>query len=355
MSSPADDIVRVVPSDGDPDARSTDVPEADLLRCYETQVLARTFDEKAISLHRQGRIGTYAPMRGQEGAQVGAALALCETDYLFPTYRDHAMYLARGLPPAAVVRHLLGRGNYVDRWEADVAERTFPITIPIATQLPHAVGVGMAADYAGDDCVALASLGDGATSEGDFHEALNVAGVFEAPAVFFCQNNGWAISVPRERQTASATIAGKAEAYGIEGVRVDGNDPVAVYDVVREAIERARDGGGPTLIEAVTYRKGPHTTTDDPSRYRDEDEPEEWPDPIERTRTYLERTVGWTDADDEALRERARTAVEEAVEAAEAEADPDPATLFDHVHSDGHPRYERQRERLPEAPRSLDG
>ena len=353
MASHLDDLVSVMPElDHDGTEGMKPAPshsDETLLELYETQVLARTFDEKAISLHRQGRIGTYAPMQGQEAAQVGAAMALREVDYLFPTYRDHAMYLSRGLALSEVLRHLMGRGNYVDR-EAPADLRTFPITIPIATQLPHAVGVGMAASYKDDDVVAMASLGDGATSEGDFHEALNFAGVFEAPTVFFCQNNGYAISVPRERQTASATIAQKADAYGIEGVRVDGNDVLAVYDVVTEALERARSGDGATLIEAVTYRQGPHTTTDDPDVYRDDAEGNDWDDPLERTREYLEASMDWTEADDEAVRERARERVRMAVETAEAEVDPDPETMFDHVYADDHPRYRDQRTRLPDDP-----
>ena len=364
MASQVEELVRVLPectADGiDDDSRSeeddgvsipTPISEETLIELYETQVLARTFDEKAISLHRQGRIGTYAPLQGQEAAQVGAATALESSDYLFPTYRDHAMYLSRGLPLSAVVRHLMGRGPYVDGFDPDECH-TFPITIPIATQLPHAVGVGMAASYAGDDVVALASFGDGATSEGDFHEALNVAGVFDAPVVFFCQNNGYAISLPRERQTASATISGKAKAYGIEGVRVDGNDVLAVHDVVCEALDRARAGEGPTLIEAVTYRRGPHTTTDDPSVYRD-DESDRWTDPLERTRSFLESSIGWDDADEAALRETVRERVEAAVAEAEFDSDPDPETMFEHVYTGDHPRYARQRERLSEEPGSL--
>ncbi|WP_425461875.1 pyruvate dehydrogenase (acetyl-transferring) E1 component subunit alpha [Natronosalvus hydrolyticus] len=350
MASQAEDLVRVLPETATAQDRNSSIcSEETLLELYETQVLARIFDEKAISLHRQGRIGTYAPMQGQEAAQVGAAMALRDADYCFPTYRDHAMYLTRGLPLAEVIRHLMGRGNYVDRQDGDDL-RTFPITIPIATQLPHAVGVGMAANYKGDDVAAMASLGDGATSEGDFHEALNFAGVFNAPTVFFCQNNGYAISVPRERQTASATIAQKADAYGIEGVRVDGNDVIAVYEVVQDALERARNGGGATLIEAVTYRRGPHTTTDDPSVYRDEDEGDDWEDPLERTRAHLESTVGWTDEDEQAVHERARKQVQAAVETAEAETDPEPESMFNHVYADSHPRYRKQRDQLPENP-----
>ncbi|NHN47377.1 pyruvate dehydrogenase (acetyl-transferring) E1 component subunit alpha [Halostella sp. JP-L12] len=346
-------MVRVLGTDADDTGATGADLSADTAReLYRTQVLARTFDEKAISLHRQGRIGTYAPMRGQEASQVGAAAALAETDYCFPTYRDHAMYLQRGTDLADVLRHLLGQGNYVDHRDDDV--RTFPPTIPIATQLPHAVGVGMAADYRGDDVAALASFGDGATSEGDFHEALNFAGVFDAPAVFFCQNNGYAISVPTERQTASATIAQKADAYGFDGVRVDGNDVVAVYEVVSEALERARNGGGPTLVEAVTYRRGPHTTTDDPSKYRDDDGGDvpacAEKDPLDRTREYLEETHGWSEADETALREAAEREVQRAVETAEERPAPDVDEMFDNVFADPPARFDRQRDRVVESP-----
>jgi len=343
-------MVRVLDADDAPAEPGVEL-SADLARdLYRTQVLARRFDRKAVSLHRQGRIGTYAPMEGQEAAQVGAAAALADRDYCFPTYRDHAMYLQRGYDLAEVVRHLLGEGNYVDRSDDDV--RTFPPTIPIATQLPHAVGVGMASAYRGDDAVALASFGDGATSEGDFHEALNIAGVFEAPVVFFCQNNGYAISVPTERQTATATIAEKADAYGIEGVRVDGNDVVAVHEVVSEAIERARSGDGPTLVEAVTYRRGPHTTTDDPTKYRDEDDVPAHAerDPIDRTREYLEATHGWSDADETALLEAADAEVENAVDAAEDAAGLSPDAMFEHVFADDPARYEHQRNAVPDDP-----
>jgi pyruvate dehydrogenase E1 component alpha subunit len=353
MSTESEDMVRVLGTDtSDRDTRDAELSAKRAEELYRTQVLARTFDKKAVSLHRQGRIGTYAPLRGQEASQVGATAALHGRDYCFPTYRDHAVYLQRGRDLTDVVRHLLGEGNYVDRADGDV--RTFPPTIPIATQLPHAAGVGMAAQYRGDDVVALASFGDGATSEGDFHEALNVAGVFDAPVVFFCQNNGYAISVPTERQTASATIAQKADAYGIEGVRVDGNDVFAVHDVVREARERARAGDGPTLVEAVTYRRGAHTTTDDPNRYRDDDG-EDVPDcaekdPLDRTREYLEATVGWSESDETALRERAQEEVDRAVTAAEEASGIDTDEMFDHVFASPPERFARQRDDVVEDP-----
>ncbi len=352
MATQTPDVNRVVDLDGTVDERADpDLPASTVEELYRQQVLARTFDEKAVGLHRQGRIGTYAPVRGQEAAQVGAAAALTAEDFCFPTYRDHALYLGRGVPLENVVVHLLGEGNYVDGTDGP-GRRTFPPTIPIATQIPHAVGVSMAADYRDDNRAALVSFGDGATSEGDFHEGLNFAGVFDAPTVFFCQNNQWAISVPRERQTASATIAQKARAYGFEGVRVDGNDVLAVYGAVSDALDAAKAGEGPRLIEAVTYRRGAHTTTDDPSQYRDDSEVERWAerDPLDRTREYLEDAHGWTDADERDLRAWADERVAEAVVAAEERTGLDVDDIFEHVYARTPERLRRQRERVVDDP-----
>ncbi|USZ68747.1 pyruvate dehydrogenase (acetyl-transferring) E1 component subunit alpha [Halorussus salilacus] len=352
MAIQAPDVNRVLAPDGTVDERADpDLSASAVVDLYRLQVFARTFDEKAVTLHRQGRIGTYAPLQGQEAAQVGAAYALAEDDYCFPTYRDHAMYLARGLPLEDVLVYLLGEGNYVDRQDPE-GLRTFPPTIPIATQLPHAVGTGMAADYRGDDCATLVSFGDGATSEGDFHEGMNFAGVFDAPTVFFCQNNQWAISVPRERQTASATIAQKARAYGFEGVRVDGNDVLAVYAAVSDALDAARAGEGPRLIEAVTYRQGAHTTTDDPSKYRDDEEVAEWVerDPVERTREYLEDAHGWTDDDERELREWADERVAEAVATAEDATGLGVEDIFEQVYAETPRKLRRQREQVVDDP-----
>ncbi|WP_394347893.1 pyruvate dehydrogenase (acetyl-transferring) E1 component subunit alpha [Halorussus salinisoli] len=352
MAIQAPDVTRVVAPDGTVDERTDpDLPASAVTDLYRQQVLARTFDEKAVKLHRQGRIGTYAPLQGQEAAQVGAAYALSESDYCFPTYRDHAMYLTRGLDLEDVLVYLLGEGNYVDREDPE-GLRTFPPTIPIATQLPHAVGTSMAADYRGDDCATLVSFGDGATSEGDFHEGMNFAGVFETPTVFFCQNNQWAISVPRERQTASATIAQKAQAYGFEGVRVDGNDVLAVYGAVEDALEAAKNGEGPRLIEAVTYRQGAHTTTDDPSKYRDDEEVAEWrkKDPVERTREYLEDAHDWTDEDDSELRSWADDRVAEAVVNVEDRTGLDVDDIFEHVYAQTPDFLRRQRRQVVDEP-----
>ena len=352
MATTTSRLRRVISPDGSIDSEADpDLPTDVVESFYRIAVLARTFDEKAISLHRQGRINTYPPLQGQEAAQIGAAAALADDDLCFPTYRDHAMYLTRGFDLRDVLLHLLGHGNYVDRADPD-GLATFPLTIAIATQLPHAVGASMAADYRGDDRAALVSFGDGATSEGDFHEAMNFAGVFETPTVFFCQNNGWAISVPRERQTASTTIAQKAQAYGFEGVRVDGNDVLAVYQTVSEALRKARDGGGPTLIEAVTYRRGPHTTTDDPSKYREDDDVAEWlqKDPLVRMREYLVAEHGWTDDDEARLRGEAEQQVAQQVAEAESHSGLSVEDMFAHVYATDPQVFASQRGAVPEEP-----
>jgi pyruvate dehydrogenase E1 component alpha subunit len=318
-------------------------------------VRARAFDERALSLQRQGWMSGYPPYRGQEASQVGAAAAMREADWLFPTYRSNAMQLARGVPPRDI---LLFRRGFAE-FNSDPEVRNFPQAVPIATQLLHAVGFGMAENYrtgamvgggeAPAEGAVVAYLGDGATSEGDFHEAMNFAGVFEAPVLFFCENNGWAISMPRERQTASDSIAVKAEAYGFEGGQVDGNDPLAVREYVERALDRVR-AGEPFLVESLTYRQGPHTTSDDPSRYEDRTSYPEWRtrDPIERYAEYL-REQGVVE---EGFVETAREAVDEelkaAVEAAEAEPDPEPGTVFDHVYEDLPPRLRAQRAELLE-------
>ncbi|MFC4357838.1 pyruvate dehydrogenase (acetyl-transferring) E1 component subunit alpha [Halobium salinum] len=321
--------------EGLPTETPIDVDDETLLGVYKHMRLARRFDERALSWQRQGRIATYAPMRGQEAAQVASAYALDREDWLFPTYRDHIAKVVHGMELSQLLTTLRGVG---DGYAVSEGVNVMPEYIPIATQLPHAVGMGMASNYRDDDRVVLAYHGDGATSEGDFHEGLNFAGVFDAPVVFFCNNNQWAISVPRERQTAAPTIAQKAQAYGFEGVRVDGTDPIAVYAATRDAVEKARNPGPgearPTLIEAVQYRLGAHTTADDPSVYRD-GVPEEWAekDPLPRFETFLRETGRLDDELDDAIRGWAETEVAEAIEAAETATD-SPADLFEHMYDE---------------------
>src|SRR5688572_2458795 len=264
------------------------LPPDELKRLYRAMVLGRRLDERMVRLQRQGRIGTFAPIKGQEAAQLGSVATLRPTDWMVPSFRETAAMLWRGWP---IEKLLLYFAGYLEGGQPAPEQRDLPIAIPVATQLPHAVGLAYAAQYRGDDVVTMVYFGDGATSEGDFHEAMNFAGVWHVPVVFVCQNNQWAISVPLKKQTHSRTIAQKALAYGFPGVQVDGNDLLAVHAASRDAVARARAGDGPTLIECVTYRLSMHTTADDPTKYRSEEEVAAWErkDPLTRLRAYMEK------------------------------------------------------------------
>jgi len=292
-------------------------------RLYEDMVEARAYDHKCMAMQRQGRLATYAPFEGQEAAQIGAAAALEPGDWVAGTYRDAALMWRAGYTWRLLIA---GRTGDERGGQAPEGVNVLPPSITVGGHMIHAVGLAWAESLIGSDRVALTSFGDGATSEGDFHEAMNFAAVFNTPTVFLCQNNGFAISYPRSEQTRSESIAIKADGYGMPGVLVDGNDVAAVSVVVGEALARARRGEGPTLIEAVTYRLGPHTTADDPSRYRDEDEAAGWRehDPLERVRILLERAGGWTAEWQSEIESGAAERVEEAV--AEAEAIPEPTS-----------------------------
>ena len=269
--------------------------DKELLAIYRAMVTTRVYDEQVFRLQRQGRVPLHVPATGEEAVGTGMAAALEPDDWLFTYYRSASAWFMRGVDVAEVLDEQLGnkesllRGTDFGASYGSRKHRIFPHISAIATHLPIAVGYGMAATFAGEKTVVAATFGDGATSRGDFHEAMNFAGVFKAPVVFVCQNDQWAISVPYARQTAAESIALKAQGYGFEGVRVDGNDVLAVYAVVRRAAEKARGGGGPTLIEALTYRLGPHSTSDDPSKYRDQREVDEWKkrEPIGRFRRFL--------------------------------------------------------------------
>ena len=258
----------------------------ELLYLYKTMLYTRIIDDKALSYQRQGRMLTYAPNTGQEAAQIGSAYAMEKDDWLVPAFRELGAWLIKGVPLRNI--YLYWYGN---EWGSFMPEgvRVLPVSVPIASQLQHATGIGMANNIKGEKNVAVAYVGDGGTSHGDFHEALNFAAVFNAPVVFIIQNNQYAISTKRKMQTISKTLAQKAIAYGMPGIQVDGNDIFAMYSATKEAIDRARRGEGPTLIEAYTYRLGAHTTSDDPTKYREELEVDEWKvkDPIARFRTYL--------------------------------------------------------------------
>ncbi|MCO6502750.1 MAG: pyruvate dehydrogenase (acetyl-transferring) E1 component subunit alpha [Acidimicrobiales bacterium] len=286
---------------------------------YRNMVLARELDRRMLALQRQGRIGTYAMLEGHEAVQIGSAMALRPDDFVFPSYREHGVQITHGLPIDVLLAYWRGLPN--SGWDVE-KYRTGIVTVPIASQLPHAVGYSYYRRLLGDDTVTAVYFGDGATSEIDFHSGMNFAGVWKTPTVFVCANNLYAISVPYHKQTASETIAQKADAYGFPGVRVDGMDPVAVYLATREAVERARRGEGPTLIEAMTYRYGPHATADDPTLYRTDDEVAEWrkKDPIDRMRRFLENR----DLLDEREVEKVAMEVTDAVNGAIAEIEARP-------------------------------
>ncbi|TDK63449.1 pyruvate dehydrogenase (acetyl-transferring) E1 component subunit alpha [Bacillus salipaludis] len=298
---------------------------------YYHMVRIRTFDRKAISLQRQGRLGTYAPFEGQEASQVGSALALGKEDWVFPTYRDHGATLTFG---ASMARTLLYWNGRVEGCVPEEGKKIFPPAVPIATQIPHAAGAAMAEKRKGTKNAAIAYFGDGATSEGDFHEGLNFASVFQAPVIFFNQNNGFAISVPIEKQMNSKTIAQKALGYDMPGVRVDGNDIFAVYFQTKEYMERARNGGGPTLIEAITWRYGAHTTADDPRKYRNQSESDtirEKQDPLLRVERFMKVNGFWDEEWALKVKEETESEVEQAVKDMESFPKPNINDLFDNV------------------------
>lgn len=300
---------------------------------YRQMTLARVLDDKAIKLQRQGRMGTWASPRGQEAVQVGAVVAMGERDWLVPAFREHVAMLERGVPGSALLAYWAGdeRGS---AFPEDV--RCFPVPVPVGSQFPHAVGVGMSLQRRGEDAAVVAFIGDGATSEGDFHEALNFAGVFRTPTVFIIQNNQWAISVPLSRQTSSRTLAQKAVAYDIPGIQVDGNDVFAVYAACREALDRARRGDGPTLIEALTYRIGDHTTADDAGRYRPEEEVGEWErrDPIRRLRAFMVARGAWDEERQDGLEKKARAEVDAMVRELGSMEPQAPEELFRHMYAE---------------------
>ena len=319
---------------------------ADLFR---RMVAARTYDKKATAMQKQGRLATYAPFHGQEAAQIGSTAALEPRDWVVGTYRDAAAMWDHGYPWVNLV---LGRTGDERGGHPPEGVNVLPPSITVGGHMIHAVGIAWAAKLRGDDAVAMTFFGDGATSEGDFHEAMNFAGVFTTPTVFVCQNNGWAISMPRERQTASETIAQKAGAYGMAAELVDGNDLLAVFDVAAKAVARARQGGGATLIEALTYRIGPHTTTDDDKRYRSEHHIEEWrtADPLDRVRRYLQANEAWSEEGEGEIEEAESQAVEDAVTEAEALSAFDAGEIFDGMFAEATGPLQVQRDEATGAP-----
>jgi len=326
----------------------------DLRRMYAGMVRVRALDERGLMSQRQGRIGFYVPSLGEEGHQIGAAYALAPEDWCFPSYRVPGVALHRGASVRHMVANLFGNsddlclGRQMPNHYSFREQNFVSISSPLGTQIPQAVGAARAMQIRGEKKVAAVWFGDGTTSEGDFHVAMNFAGVWKAPCVFICNNNHWAISVPFHQQTASENIAVKAQAYGFEGVCVDGNDVLAVYKVVRDAVAKARAGGGPTLIEAVTYRMGPHSSSDDPTRYRPNAEVEEWKkrDPIERFGAYLLENGVADAAWMKKAMEAARDEVSEAFKEQELRDPPPLSSLFEDVFAEMTPAMRRQRDYL---------
>jgi len=315
-------------------------PEA-IREIYGDMVRMRAMDDKALKLQRQGRMGTWPPIKGQEAIQTGVAHAMEEADWLLPAFREHGIMLLRGVPGHLIYAYWAGdeRGSAYPE-----GVRVFPVAVPVGSQWQHGTGVGLSLKLRGEKAVAVTLGGDGSTSEGDFHEAMNCAGVFQTNSVFVIQNNQWAISIPLHQQTAAETLAQKAHAYGFPGIQVDGNDVFAVYAAAGEALARARSGGGPTLIEAVTYRLGDHTTADDASRYREDEEVAEWQqrDPILRLRLFLQGRDLWDDDQEQALLEEVHAWVDSQVAALEAMPPQDPSDLFTHMYADLPPHLAEQ-------------
>jgi pyruvate dehydrogenase E1 component alpha subunit len=344
------DYLSILDEDGNLDTSlEPEITAETLLKMYRAMLLGRRFDERMLDLQRQGRIGTFPPIKGQEAAQIGSVILLRESDWLAPSFRETAAEIMRGRSMESVLLYYNGysEGNIIPATNKDM-----PMAVPVASQILHATGLGWAAKYRRTDEVVMTFFGDGATSEGDFHEGMNCAAVYQVPVVFVCQNNHWAISVPIARQTHSETLAQKAVAYGMPGIQVDGNDILAVYAATKEAVDRARNGGGPTLIECVTYRIMMHTTSDDPKKYRSEEEVERWRrrDPLIRYRDYLVKKGVLPENRLPALDEEVKQEIQAAVDRAERQMQEftDPLDLFAHLYADLPPHLERQRAALVE-------
>jgi pyruvate dehydrogenase E1 component alpha subunit/2-oxoisovalerate dehydrogenase E1 component alpha subunit len=351
----AQELLQFIGEDGKPSKKEADAPagltDDQLREIHRWMLLQRVIDDKMLVVQRQGRVGFYGPIRGQEAGVIGSVYALKPQDWIFSALREAGgAAFMRGMPLERLLAenfatsispqkgrqmpcHYSWRDANVVAWSS-----------VIATQIPHAVGCAMAMKRRGDDAISIGYMGDGATSEGDFHVAMNFAGVYKAPVVLFCQNNQWAISVPVEKQTASKTIAMKAAAYGFDGIRVDGNDVLAVYAATKEAADRARSGKGPTFIEALTYRMGPHSSSDDPNKYRDEAVTKQWAkrDPVDRFQNYLLATGRWDAKRQKELKKELDSLVAAAIAEAEEAGPPAAETLVEDVFAETTPRLRRQ-------------
>ncbi|MDE1768751.1 MAG: pyruvate dehydrogenase (acetyl-transferring) E1 component subunit alpha [Candidatus Micrarchaeota archaeon] len=313
----------------DPSQMPADLDDKKLVEMYKNMLFARQYDAKQLSLQRQGRAVTYAPLLGEEATQIGSAMAMRKDDIFVPAFRQHGVFITRGLPLDILFLYWRGfeEGNAIPK-----EVRGYANMVPVATQMPHATGAAYAQKYKGTGAAVVAYVGDGGTSEGDFYEAINFAGVWKAPLVVIIENNQWAISIPRKNQTAAQTLAQKAVGAGIRGLQVDGNDVIAVYKATKEAIENS--ALGPTVIECITYRMGMHTTADDPTKYRNDEEVQYWQkrDPLLRMKTYLMGKGAWTNDMENKVSEENSKIIDAAVEKAE-KFSPDPSAMFQHVYS----------------------
>jgi pyruvate dehydrogenase E1 component alpha subunit len=357
-------IISVLRSDGTLDpVHDPGLSGAEVVELYRSLVETRTLDERFVALQRQGRIGFHVGSLGEEAAILGSAWAMRKQDWLFPCYREFGAALLRGLPFQTLVDNMFGNANDTVKGRQMPCHYTCKavgwasISSPVGTQITHAVGLAWAAKIRREDVASLVYFGDGATSSSDFHSGLNFAGVFKLPVVFLCRNNGWAISVPVERQTATRTFAEKAVAYGIEGVRVDGNDIFAVVSATRRAVERGVRGEGPTLIEAITYRMGGHSTSDDPNRYRQSEALEPWAarDPIERLRSWLTDQNLWSDDHEKRLAGEIDQRFRDAVAIAEKTPLPPLESMFDDVYQTVPWHLAEQRAEVLRGPRAPGG
>lgn len=336
--------VRMLDTDGSLcDGVKTALADAEILELLQLMLLTRAVDEKCMRLHRQGRFGTFSQVLGQEAAIVGSAAALDPgRDWVVPQYRELPAMLRQGFPLENFILYFTGdpRGGHIPD-----GVRCLPLNIALASQLPHAVGLAWGEKRKGTDSAVLAYFGDGASSEGDAHESMNLAGIVGAPVVFFLSNNGWAISTPRSQQSAAVSLASRAVGYGMAGVVVDGNDLLAVHAVTSEAVARAHAGGGPTLIEAITYRVGAHNTADDPTRYVDDSEAASWleRDPVRRVQRYLEQRGHWSDALASESADRHRATVDAALASAAAKEPVSANLLFDDLYAHPPARVVAQR------------
>ncbi len=338
------DYLQILDENGEVDTDlEPDLSREDLLKLHYYMTFSRMVDSRILNLQRQGRLGTLPASTGQEASFCAPVLAINDTDWFVGSYRELGGRLMRGEP---LINTLHFFNGFEEGSLNPKSPRTLPVSIILASQLPHSVGLAYGSRLQGEkDTVSLAIFGDGSTSEGDFHEALNFAGVLNAPVIFLCQNNQFAISTPRELQTKSATIAQKAIAYGMPGIQVDGNDPLAVFKAVDDAVKRAREDKGPSLIEAVTYRMLMHTTADDPTRYRDDDQVESWKakDPLKRFFKYLNNKQYWDEKKQSDLEIELKQVIDQAVKEFEAQKEFKPDAPFDYVFEKSFHLIEQQR------------